>query len=92
MTNKFENLTVDEIVENYMIIKLGQREKNKEYWDKLKKNQEKYFDRLNQNLLYARERIDTIKEDKDLLQDFKARRKIINKRAYDKRKQLDKDE
>ena len=92
MTGKFENLSAEEIIQNYMLIKLNQRDKNKEYWDKLKQNQEKYFDRLNQNLLYARERIDTIKEDKDLLQDFKARRKIINKRAYDKRKQLDKDE
>jgi hypothetical protein len=53
----------------------------------LKNNKDKYFDRLNNNLEYQLNRIDDIKSDEDKLKQHKERRKEINKKAYNKRKQ-----
>ena len=69
-------------------MKTLERERNKKSYEKLKENREKYFDRLNENLAYQLERVETIKSDEQKLQEFKERRKQINKRAYEKRKLL----
>ena len=69
-------------------LKEKERQRNKQSYEKLKNNKTKYFDRLNENLAYQLERVETIKSDEQKLQEFKTRRKDINKRAYEKRKLL----
>jgi hypothetical protein len=46
----------------------------------LKNNKDKYFDRLNENLAYQLDRLENIKSDEDKLQEFKIKRKEINKK------------
>ena len=87
-TSKWEDLPVEDIINNYIRLKTLERERNKKSYVKLKENKEKYFDRLNENLAYQLERVETIKSDEQKLQEFKERRKQINKRAYEKRKLL----
>ena len=85
-TNKWEDLSPECIVENYIRLKTLERERNKKSYEKLKDNKAKYFDRLNENLAYQLERVETIKSDEEKLKEYKEKRKIINKKAYDKRK------
>ena len=87
-TTKWEDLSPSDIISNYIRLKTLERERNKKSYVKLKENKEKYFDRLNENLAYQLERVETIKSDEQKLQEFKERRKQINKRAYEKTKLL----
>jgi hypothetical protein len=86
-TTKGEDLSPECIVENYIRLKILERERNKKSYEKLKNNKDKYFDRLNSNLEYQLNRIDDIKSDEEKLKQHKERRKKINKKAYLKRKQ-----
>jgi hypothetical protein len=87
-TTKWEDLSPNDIINNYIRLKELERERNKKSYKKLKDNKAKYFDRLNENLAYQIERIENIKSDEEKLQEYKEKRKIINKKAYDKRKLL----
>jgi small-conductance mechanosensitive channel len=87
-TTKWEDLDVDKIVENYIWLKTLERARNKKSYDKLKENDIKYNDRLNDNLIYQEQYIENIKSDDEKLKEYKAKKKEINKRAYDKRKSL----
>jgi hypothetical protein len=87
-TTKYENLEVDEIVNNYIRLKEKERQRNKESYEKLKENRTKYFNRLNENLAYQIARVDTIKSDEQKLKEFKENRKVINKKSYERRKLL----
>ena len=84
-TTKWEDLSPNDIINNYIRLKEKERERNKQSYEKLKNNKTKYFDRLNENLAYQLERVETIKSDEQKLQEFKERRKQINKRAYEKK-------
>ena len=86
-TCKYEDLPLEDIINNYIRLKEKERERNKRSYEKLKNNKDKYFDRLNSNLEYQLNRIDDIKSDEDKLKQHKERRKEINKKAYLKRKQ-----
>ena len=86
-TTKYEDLPLEDIINNYIRLKEKERERNKRSYEKLKNNKDKYFDRLNSNLEYQLNRIDDIKSDENKLKQHKERRKEINKRAYIKRKQ-----
>ena len=86
-TTKYEDLPLEDIINNYIRLKEKERERNKRSYEKLKNNKDKYFDRLNNNLEYQLNRIDDIKSDEDKLKQHKERRKEINKKAYNKRKQ-----
>jgi hypothetical protein len=87
-TSKWEDLPVEDIINNYIRLKTLERERNKQSYEKLKNNKTKYFDRLNENLAYQLERVETIKSDEQKLQEYKEKRKIINKKSYEKRKLL----
>ena len=87
-TTKYEDLSPNDIINNYIRLKTLERERNRKSYQKLKENKDKYFDRLNINLEYQINRIDDIKSDEQKLQEFKTRRKEINKRAYERRKLL----
>ena len=80
-TRKWEDLDVDEIVNNYIKLKEKERERCKKSYEKLKENRVKYFERLNDNLAYQIERVENIKYDEQKLQEYKEKRKEINKKS-----------
>ena len=86
-TTKWEDLPVEQIIENYIRLKNLERERNKKSYENIKLNPVKYNDRLNKNYEYQMNYIEEIKENEQKLKEFKERRKIINKNAYLKRKQ-----
>ena len=87
-TTKYEDLQLEDMITNYIRLKEKERERNKKSYEKLKNNKDKYFDRLNENLAYQLDRLESIKSDEDKLKEYKERRKEINKRSYEKRKLL----
>ena len=87
-TRKWEDLPVEDIINNYIRLKTLERERNKQSYEKLKENKTKYLNRLNENLAYQLERVETIKSDEDKLKEYKEKRKQINKKTYDKRRSL----
>jgi len=87
-TTKWENLEPEQIVENYIRLKNLERERNKKSYENLKHNKEKYFERLNKNYINQIDYIEEQKANEQKLKEFKQRRKEINKRAYEKRKLL----
>ena len=76
------------IVENYIRLKELERERNKRSYENLKLNKDKYYQRLNNNYIHQINYIEEQKLNEQKLKEFKERRKIINKKAYEKRKQL----
>jgi hypothetical protein len=87
-TTKWENLEPEQIVENYIRLKELERERNKRSYENLKLNKDKYYQRLNNNYIHQINYIEEQKLNEQKLKEFKERRKIINKKAYEKRKQL----
>ena len=87
-TTKYEDLQLEDIITNYIRLKEKERERNKKSYEKLKNNKDKYFDRLNENLAYQLDRLESIKSDEEKLKEFKIKRKEINKRSYERRKLL----
>ena len=63
-------------------------ERNKKSYENLKNNKDKYYERLNRNYTHQINYIEEQKSNEQKLKEFKERRKIINKKAYEKRKQL----
>ena len=86
MTIKYENMTPQEIIGNYIRLKELERERNKTAYEKLQSNFNKYNNRLNSNLITELNRLEAIKSDPIKLAKHKEQRKAINKRAYEKRK------
>jgi len=89
MTIKYEDLTPQQIIDNYKRLKDAESERNRKAYNNLQNNFKKYNERLNNNLITELNRLDTIKNDPIRLAQQKEQRKIINKRAYEKRKNKD---
>ena len=87
-TTKWEDLEPEKIVENYIRLKELERERNKRSYENLKLNKDKYYQRLNNNYIHQINYIGEQKLNEQKLKEFKERRKIIHKKAYEKRKQL----
>ena len=87
-TKKWEELEIDEIVENYIRLKQAERVRSKNSYENLKKNPERYNDRLNKNYVYQINYIEEQKANEEKLKQMKERRKVINKTYYQKKKQL----
>ena len=87
-TIKYEEMPLEDMITNYIRLKEKERERNKKSYEKLKNNKDKYFDRLNENLAYQLDRLESIKSDEEKLKEFKIKRKEINKRSYERRKLL----
>ena len=85
-TKKWEELEIDEIVENYIRLKQAERVRSKNSYEKLKENPEKYNDRL--NYIYQINYIEEQKANEEKLTQMKECRKVINKTYYQKKKQL----
>ena len=87
-TKKWEELPVEQMLENYIRLKNLERERNKKSYENLKNNHDKYNDRLNKNYAYQINYIEEKKANEQKLAEMKERRKIINKTYYQKCKQL----
>ena len=87
-TKKWEELEIDEIVENYIRLKQAERVRCKNSYERLKENPEKYNDRLNKDYIYQINYIEEQKANEEKLSQMKERRKVINKTYYQKKKQL----
>ncbi len=79
---KFELMSNDEIIDNYKRLKLLQRTKNSEYYKRLKQNPEMYEQRLKSAKEQQEKRVELIKNDEELLEDFKNRRSYTNSLYY----------
>ena len=82
MTQKYEHLTNDEIINQYKINKQKERERNKIAYEKLKENKIKYRQRLIKAYDYQVERLKKIKEDDEKYKNWKENHNLINKTCY----------
>ncbi len=74
-TRKYEDLQLEDMINNYIRLKEKERERNKKSYQKLKDNKDKYFDRLNENLVYQLERLENIKSAEDKLKEYKIKQR-----------------
>jgi hypothetical protein len=86
MVSKYENMTNEDIIENYKRLKELQRQKNKASYEKLKLNKVKYRNRLTYELEQQNKRIENIKLDEETYNYFKECEKIHNSNYYNNKK------
>jgi len=82
MSTKYEFLSNDEIIQQYKLIKDKERQRNKESYNNLKLNEEKYKIRLKNALENQQQRMNKIKSDENLYNDWLINNKVIQSRAY----------
>ena len=82
MSTKYEFLSIDEIIQQYKLIKDKERQRNKEAYNNLKLNEEKYKIRLKNALENQQQRMNKIKSDENLYNDWLINNKVIQSRAY----------
>ena len=85
MVHKYEILTHDEIIENYKLIKEKERLRNKEAYERLKLNKVQYRKRLTSALDAQNERMNKIKADENLYNEWQLKNKLIQSTSYYKR-------
>ena len=69
MSTKYEFLNNDEIIQQYKLIKDKERQRNKEAYNNLKNDEEKYKTRLKNALENQQQRMNKIKSDENLYND-----------------------
>ena len=82
MVSKYEDMTNEDIIENYKRLKELQRQKNKASYEKLKLNKVKYRNRLTYELEQQNKRIENIKLDEETYNYFKECKKTHNSNYY----------
>jgi len=82
MSTKYEFLNNDEIIQQYKLIKDKERQRNKEAYNNLKNDEEKYKTRLKNALENQQQRMNKIKSDENLYNDWLINNKVIQSRAY----------
>jgi hypothetical protein len=82
MTQKYEMLTDEEIINQYKINKEKERERNRLCYLKLKENKIKYRQRLIKAYDYQVERLKKIKDDDEKFKEWKEKHSLINKTCY----------
>ena len=85
MSTKYEFMTDDEIVNQYKIIKQKERLRNKEAYERLKLNSVKYRQRLTIAHNNQVERMNKIKQNEEIYNNWLANNKIIQSKAYYKK-------
>ena len=85
MVHKYEILTHDEIIENYKKIKEKERLRNKEAYERLKLNKVQYRKLLTSALDAQNERMNKIKADENLYNEWQLKNKLIQSTSYYKR-------
>ena len=82
MSTKYEFLSNDEIIEQYKLIKDKERQRNKDAYNNLKLNDEKYKIRLKNALENQQQRMNKIKSNEILYNEWLINNKVIQSRAY----------
>ena len=82
MSTKYEFLSNDEIIQQYKLNKDKERQRNKESYERLKLNPVKYRKRLTDAYNNQIERMNKIKSDENLYNDWLINNKVIQSRAY----------
>ena len=82
MSTKYELLSNDEIIQQYKLIKDKERRRNKQSYNDLKLDEEKYKIRLKNALENQQQRMNKIKSDENLYNDWLINNKVIQSRAY----------
>ena len=82
MSTKYEFLSNDEIIQQYKLIKDKERQRNKEAYNNLKTDEEKYKIRLKNALENQQQRMNKIKSDENLYNDWLINNKVIQSRSY----------
>jgi hypothetical protein len=82
MSTKYELLSNDEIIQQYKLIKDKERRRNKQSYNDLKLDEEKYKVRLKSALENQQQRMNKIKSDENLYNDWLINNKVIQSRAY----------
>ena len=85
MSTKYEFMTDDEIIKQYKIIKEKERTRNKEAYERLKLNSVKYRQRLTNAYNNQVERMNKIKQNEEIYNNWLANNKIIQSKAYYKK-------
>ena len=85
MVSKYEILTNDEIIEQYVLNKEKERARNREAYQRLKLNPFKYRQRLTNAYNNQVQRIKEIKEDENKYNEWLLNNKIIQSKSYYKR-------
>ena len=85
MVSKYEILTNDEIIEQYVLNKEKERARNREAYQRLKLNPVKYRQRLTNAYNNQVQRIKEIKEDENKYNEWLLNNKIIQSKSYYKR-------
>jgi len=85
MSTKYEFMTDDEIINQYKIIKQKERLRNKEAYERLKLNPVKYRQRLTHAYNNQVERMNNIKQNEEIYNNWLENNKIIQSKAYYKR-------
>ena len=91
MVSKYENLTNEEIIEQYKINKQKERARNREAYEKLKLNKVKYRQRLINAYNNQVQRINNIKADEEKYKEWLINNKFIQSKAYYKRVEAEAD-
>jgi hypothetical protein len=86
MSIKYEFMGDDEIIKKYKEIKETERKRNKESYINLKSDEQKYKLRLKNALINQNERMNKIKNDENLYNEWLLKNKIIQSTSYYKRK------
>ena len=82
MSIKYEFMSDDEIIKQYKLIKEKERQRNKESYKNLKQDEEKYKLRLKNALENQQQRINKIKSDENLFNEWLINNKVIQSKAY----------
>jgi hypothetical protein len=84
-------MTDDEIVKQYKIIKEKERSRNKESYERLKLNSVKYRQRLTNAYNNQVERMNKIKQNEDIYNEWLMNNKITQSKSYFKRVEAEAD-
>ena len=82
MSTKYEFLSNDEIIKQYKLIKEKERQRNKEAYKNLKQDEEKYKIRFKNALENQQQRMNKIKSDENLYNDWLINNKVIQSKSY----------
>ena len=82
MSIKYEFMSDDEIIKQYKLIKEKERQRNKEAYERLKLNSVKYRKRLTDAHNNQIERMNKIKSDENLFNEWLINNKVIQSKAY----------
>jgi predicted ATPase with chaperone activity len=91
MSTKYEFMTDDEIIKQYKIIKEKERTRNKEAYERLKLNSVKYRQRLTNAYNNQVERMNKIKQNEDIYNEWLMNNKITQSKSYFKRVEAEAD-